>query len=49
MQGTPHIRLILRENVAQKAVGFNQYFLCQLILAREGKGKYKVLETDMSI
>lgn len=49
MQGTPHIRLILRENVAQKAVGFNQYFLCQLILPREGKWKHKVLDIDMSI
>lgn len=49
MQGTPHIRLILRKNLAQKAVGFNFHFLYQLILPREGQGKHKVLETDMSI
>lgn len=49
MQRTPHIRLIPRENLAQKAVGFNQYFPNQLILPREGQGKHKVLETDMSI
>lgn len=49
MQGTLHIRLIPRDNVAQKAVGFNQYFLYQLIPPMEGQGKHKALETDMNI
>lgn len=41
MQGTLHIRLIPRENLAPKAEGFNQYLLYQLILPRERQGKHK--------